>query len=88
MPFIKHSGVKRKSGRYPWGSGKDPEQRSKSFLGTVREMEDRGVSEVDIAKGLGISVSKLRITKSIEKDAQRSADAAEALRLKNKGYSN
>lgn len=88
MPIINHSGTPRHSGRYPWGSGKDPEQRTKSFLGTVKEMKEKGLSEVEIAKGLGMSISDLRIKKSLEKDIQRKADVAQALRLKDKGYSN
>lgn len=88
MAFLKHIGTKRHSGRYPWGSGNDPEQRTKSFLGTVRELEKKGLSEKEIATSLGISISKLKIRKSIEKDAQKQADIAEALKLKEKGYSN
>jgi hypothetical protein len=32
---LKHYGTPRHSGRYPWGSGEDSEQRNKSFLGRV-----------------------------------------------------
>lgn len=30
--YIIHYGTPRHSGRYPWGSGKDPYQRNSEFL--------------------------------------------------------
>lgn len=88
MTFLKHIGVKRRSGRYPWGSGKDPEQRNRSFLGYVKKLQDEGLSEVEIAEGLGMNTSQLRTRKSIAKSEVRAADAALALRLQQKGMSN
>jgi DNA-binding CsgD family transcriptional regulator len=85
---LKHYGIKRRSGRYPWGSGEDPEQRGKSFLGQVDELAKKGLSEVKIAEGLGMNTQQLRAKKSLAKAEQRKSDYAEALRLKNKGYSN
>lgn len=85
---IKHYGTPRHSGRYPWGSGDDPQQRNTSFLGYVNDLKKKGLSEVDIAKGVGMTTSQLRAKKSLAKAAQRKADSAEALRLKDKGYSN
>lgn len=86
--YLSHYGVPRRSGRYPWGSGEDPQQRNKSFLGYVDDLKKKGMSEVDIAKGLGLSTSQLRAKKSLAKAEQRKADVAEAIRLKNKGCSN
>ena len=37
--ILMHYGVARRSGRYPWGSGDDPYQRSMDFLGRVDEMK-------------------------------------------------
>ncbi len=88
MSFIKHYGTPRKSGRYPWGSGNDPEQRNKSFLGYVKKLQDDGLSEVEIANGLGVSTTALRTRKSIAKSELRAAASAQALRLKEKGMSN
>ena len=85
---LTHYGTPRHSGRYPWGSGQDPEQRGTSWLGKVNELRRQGLSEVEIAKGEGMSVSELRSKKSIARVEQRKADTAEALRLKDKGYSN
>lgn len=84
---IRHYGTPRHSGRYPWGSGKDP-QRSKDFLSYVRDLKKGGMSDVDIAKSLNITTTQLRAKKSIAKSEQRKADFAQAIKLKNKGYSN
>ena len=88
MTFLKHIGVKRRSGRYPWGSGKDPEQRNRSFLGYVKKLQDEGLSEVEIAEGLGMTTTQLRTRKSIAKSEMRAAMASQALRLQQKGMSN
>ena len=85
--FIKHIGTKRHSGRYPWGSGGNP-QRSKSFSSYVNELKIQGVSEKDIAEGMGITVSKLRSRITKERAEQRVYDSALAFKLKEKGYSN
>lgn len=88
MSILMHYGTPRHSGRYPWGSGEDPYQRNKSFLGYVDDLHKQGLSEVEIARGLGMTTSQLRAKKSIAKSEKRQADAAMALRLKDKGYSN
>lgn len=85
---LKHYGTPRKSGRYPYGSGDNP-QRSKSFRQQVLDLKKQGVSEKDIAKGFGLdSTSALRAKISLEKAAERQRDSTRALRLKDKGYSN
>ena len=88
MDSLSHYGTPRHSGRYPWGSGQDPQQRSASFLGRVEELKKQGLSEVEIAKGMGMTTSQLRARKSIAKAEQKKADEAMAVRLKEKGYSN
>ena len=87
MSELKHYGTPRHSGRYPWGSGETP-QRSKSFRQEIKELKAKGLTEKQIADGFGMSTTQLRATISLEKAAQRKADSAEALRLKEKGYSN
>lgn len=85
---LKHYGTPRESGRYPWGSGENAYQRNKGFLGYVDDLKKKGMSEAEIARGLGMSTTELRAKKSIARSENRQADAAQALRLKNKGYSN
>lgn len=86
--FIKHTGTPRHSGRYPWGSGDDPEQRNTSFSGYVNRLKKSGVSEVDIAKSMNMSTLELRQKLSTEKAEEKAADRSMALRLKEKGLSN
>ena len=85
---LAHYGVKRKSGRYPWGSGKDPHQHSGDLLSTIKDLKAKGLSEAEIAKGLGMTTTQLRAQKSIAKNEKRKADAAMVARLKEKGMSN
>jgi len=86
---IKHYGTPRHSGRYPWGSGDDPEQRNKSFLGQIKDLKSKGLSDVDIAKGLGLkNTTELRAKKTIAIAEERKANVAQAVRLKDKGYGN
>lgn len=87
---LKHYGTPRHSGRYPWGSGGEDTagQRNKDFLGYVNDLKRQGLSEVEIAQGMGMSVTQLRTSKSIAKNAQKAANVAMAQRLKEKNYSN
>lgn len=85
---LMHYGTPRHSGRYPWGSGKDPYQRNASFMAYVQKLKKDGVPEKEIAKGMGMTIRQLRARYSVAKDDKRVADAAMAYRLKEKGYSN
>lgn len=84
---LKHIGTPRHSGRYPWGSGNEPYQGSKDFRGQVLELKKSGMSEVEIAKGYGISVEKLRNRLTAAKAETRAADVGMAKKLLEKGYS-
>lgn len=86
--YLAHYGILRKSGRYPWGSGGTQSTRNKTFLETVDNLRRQGMSEVEIARGFGITTTALRAAKSIAKAEQKQGDIAQAQRLKNKGYSN
>jgi hypothetical protein len=87
---IKHYGTPRHSGRYPYGSGGDegtPNDR-RSFLDHVDALKKQGLTEPQIAKGMGLSTTELRAKKSIAKNEIRAADASRAERLRAEGYSN
>lgn len=43
--FLEHYGMPRRSGRYPWGSGDNPYQRSIDFLGRIEELKKNGWTE-------------------------------------------
>lgn len=84
---LKHIGVLRRSGRYPWGSGDNP-QRHVDFSTRVKELRSQGISEVDIAKSQGMSSTELRTRISMAKIAERNSKIHEAVTLKDKGCSN
>lgn len=84
-----HYGTPRHSGRYPWGSGENPYQGDPGhFMAALNKMRKDGLSENEIAERMGVSTTVLRARRSVAKDEYRAAQAAQALRLKDKGYSN
>lgn len=90
--YFAHYGTPRHSGRYPWGSGdednSDYEPRNSAFMHQVRSMRKQGLSETEIAKGLGYSsTTELRAKISVEKAAERNERVIFATRLKDKGLS-
>lgn len=85
--YLMHYGVKRRSGRYPWGSGENPYQHSGDFLARVEQMKKEGHSEKEIAKDVGLSTAELRVFKSIAKEERRSLLVDTARALRDKGYS-
>lgn len=83
-----HYGIKRRSGRYPWGSGKKSSRNASDFLSTIDVLEKDGFNEKQIAEYFGLQTKQLRAYKSNAHNEVRAAKAAMALRLKDKGYSN
>lgn len=86
--YLAHYGILRKSGRYPWGSGGPEKASNRSFLGYVAQLQKEGMSEAEIATGMGITTTQLRAAKSIAKNEERQANINTAVRLKDKGLSN
>ena len=84
---LAHYGILRRSGRYPWGSGKDPYQRSLDFQGLVKGLEAKGMSEAEIARGLGMTTTELRATKSIAKRERQAVEIAMVRKLDAKNMS-
>lgn len=90
---IQHYGILRKSGRYPWGSGADPEQRAHSFFGIVAELKKQGFTPSEIADSFStddypFNTTDLRATNAIARNAKKAADIAQAQMYKDKQYSN
>lgn len=83
-----HYGIKRRSGRYPWGSGAKKSRNASDFLSTVDVLERDGFNEKQIAEYFGLQTKQLRAYKSNAHNEVRAAKATMALRLKDKGYSN
>lgn len=87
--YLKHYGILRRSGRYPWGSGGNAEQNHRSFMGMVKDFRAQGMSEAEIARAFDISTTDLRALKSIANNEIKAADMAMAYRLKyERGMSN
>ena len=84
---LTHYGTPRHSGRYPWGSGKNPYQHTGYNHALAKTLKKQGLSDTEIAKRMGLSTTEYRAERSIAKDAERAARANQALRLEEKGYS-
>lgn len=84
-----HYGIKRKSGRYPWGSGKDAYGRSMSFYAMIDDLKSGNpkIPETEIAQAMGLSVADLRATKTIAKEVIVQEQTERAVQLKTKGVS-
>lgn len=83
--YLEHYGMPRRSGRYPWGSGKDPNQRTGDFLSRVDNLKSQGLSEKEIADSLGMTTTQLRTEKALAKNERRALDVARAKSLKEDG---
>lgn len=89
--FLQHYGMPRRSGRYPWGSGKDDYQHSIDFLGRIDKLKKQGWTETpeNIQDAFGLSVKDYRIEKSLCNNERRIYQVSTAKRLKEKeGLSN
>lgn len=84
---LMHYGTPRHSGRYPWGSGKEPFQHSGDFLSRVEEYKKSGLSEAQIAKTMELTTTQLRTQLSLAKEERRALQVATAKSLRSDGYS-
>lgn len=93
-----HYGMPRRSGRYPYGSGKDPYQHNGDFMARVEELRGQNFSFTDedgktwtgdnaIAKSMGLTTTQFRTRYSLAKDERRSLEVARAKSLRADGYS-
>ena len=97
--YLMHYGILRKSGRYPWGSGANPLQRSKTFLDIVEQHKKvDGMTESQIAKAYSpvdkdgniikdeqMTVADLRAMKSRAGTEVKQEQIRTAQRLRDKG---
>ena len=93
---IEHYGMPRRSGRYPYGSGEDPYQHARDFLGRVDELRKHGFTYIDetgkkwtgdtaIAKSMGLSTNNFRTELGIASEEKKMYDIATAKSLKQDG---
>ena len=91
-----HYGMPRRSGRYPWGSGEDPYQHGRDFLGRVDELRKSNFTYTDedgktytgdtaIAKSMGLSTTQFRTEIGLAKDERRMLTVARVKSLKEDG---
>lgn len=97
---LMHYGMPRRSGRYPWGSGEDPYQHGRDFLGRIDELRKQNFTYTDettgktytgdtaIAKSMGLTTTQFRTEISLAKDERRMLDVARAKSLREDGLSN
>ena len=96
---LTHYGMPRRSGRYPWGSGDNPYQRSGDFLSRVEELRKQNFTYTDengnkwtgdtaIAKSMGLNSTEFRTEISLAKNERRMLDVARAKSLRDDGKSN
>lgn len=85
--ILMHYGVKRRSGRYPWGSGEEPYQHSGDFLARVEELKKTYPKETDLAKKLGMTTTDLRMQLKVAKHERRELLVARAKSLREDGKS-
>lgn len=84
---LKHFGTKRKSGRYEWGSGDNP-QRSQDLLSKIDNLRGQGLKETEIAEKLGMNTAELRNRISWANEERKSAIMNDVVSLKQEGLSN
>jgi DNA-binding NarL/FixJ family response regulator len=83
--ILMHYGVKRRSGRYPWGSGENPFQHGGDLLSRVEELEAQGKSQVEIAQELKMTTTDLRTQIRVAKHERRMVLADQAKSLREEG---
>lgn len=77
----------RGSGRYPWGSGDNPKQRTDTFLSRYNEYAGQGLTEKEIAEKMGTTTTKLRVQLSYAKSQKRMQMVDQAKSLRKEGKS-
>ena len=95
MDILMHVGVSKLdgapgpgSGRYPLGSGENPNQHQLSLHARIKEMRKSGMGDGEIAKALGYKSSReLRALEAMSKHEEKNANIAKARDLKEHGYS-
>ena len=82
--ILKHYGVKRKSGRYPW----DPSlhlPKNYKFIEDRDEMKKRGLSDNEIAKQMGLSTTVYRSKVTIAKEELKQYNMQRIAKLQSQG---
>ena len=82
-----HDGPIPHSGRYAWGSGESPFQRSLDFMTHYNALRKSGMTDKQIAEADGLTLNQLRARKSNASADVRHHNVAVASKLKAAGWS-
>ena len=85
--ILKHYGVAKRSGRYPWGSGKETYQRTSDFVSRIDEFRRSGMTEKEVATAFGLTTTQFRVQESLAKAERRQTLVDTAKDLKDRGMS-
>ncbi len=94
--YLEHYGMPRRSGRYPYGSGENPYQHGRDFLGRIADMKKEGFTYTDedgvtwtgekaIYKSMGLTSTEYRRQVSWANYEKRLVDVQTAKSLKEDG---
>lgn len=86
--ILMHYGMPRRSGRYPWGSGKDPYQRkNRDFLARIDELKKSGWTETaeNIKKEFNMTTNQYRSEKANAKNDRFRYNIAKAKSMREDG---
>ena len=85
--YLEHYGTPRHSGRYPWGSGKNPYQHdSADWLARVDQLRARkNMDDRQIAKEMGCTINQLRAWESVAKNERKNANITWCKNLSKEG---
>ena len=82
-----HEGAVPHSGRYAWGSGESPYQRSVDFISHYNVLKKAGWTEKEIAESDELTLNQLRARMSNAKATVRHHNVAVARKLREAGWS-
>lgn len=93
LGFLMHYGVSATdgapgvgSGRFPLGSGENPYQHGGDFLSRVAMLRKEGLSDKEIAAGMGLNTTEFRVQNALARDEKRVRDRTQAQKLRNEGH--
>jgi len=85
--YLAHYGTLHKSGRYPWGSKNNEPSEDAAFLDYIQDARKKGLTEKQIAEGIGLSMNEVRNLKTVARAKIKQQNIAQAEKLRAKGYS-
>lgn len=82
---IIHYGIKRRSGRYPWGSGEEPYQHMGDFISRVETLRAKGYNDTEVAREMKMTTTDFRTQYAVANNERRALLVAKAKSMKHQG---